>query len=73
MTIKENGFLFADIVRKSLSILKGVRSTQTKYRKFGKWSPSWEGPYRVVEILLGNPYFVQSLQREKLPKALDGK
>jgi hypothetical protein len=27
----------------------------------------------IVEVVPGNPYFVQSLKREKLPKALNGK
>lgn len=40
----------------------------TKDNKFGKWSPSWEGPYRVVEIVPENSYFVQALQGENLPK-----
>ena len=42
-------------------------------RKFGKWSPSWEGPYKVVGIVPGNLYFVQNLQGGGLSKALNGR
>jgi hypothetical protein len=30
-------------------------------------------PYEVLEVVPGNSYLVQSLQREKLPRALNGK
>jgi hypothetical protein len=52
---------------------KTIFISETKDRKFGKWSPSWEVPYTIVEIVPGNSYFVQSLQGKKLPKALNGR
>jgi hypothetical protein len=24
---------------------------KTKDRKFGRWSPSWDGPYRVAQVI----------------------
>jgi hypothetical protein len=39
--------------------------------KFVKWSPSWEGPYRVVGIVPGNAYFLETLEGQRLPKALN--
>jgi hypothetical protein len=42
-------------------------------RKFEKWSPSWEGPFRDVRIVPGNSYFVETLDGRELPKALNGK
>jgi hypothetical protein len=41
--------------------------------KFGKWSPSWEGPFRVIRVVPGNAYFVEDLEGLMLPKALNGK
>jgi hypothetical protein len=41
--------------------------------RFGKWSPSWKGPYRVVRVIPGNAYFVETLNGRPLPKALNGK
>ena len=54
-------------------VWKTILPLGTKNNKFSKWSQSWEGPYSIVEIVPGNSYFVQSLQGEKLPKALNGK
>jgi hypothetical protein len=65
--VREKSFQIGDLVWKTILPLG------TKNNKFGKWSPSWEGPYSIVEIVPGNSYFVQSLQGEKLPKALNGK
>jgi hypothetical protein len=42
-------------------------------RKFEKWSPSWEGPFRDVRIVPGNSYFVETLDGRELPKTLNGK
>jgi hypothetical protein len=42
-------------------------------RKFGNWSPSWEGPFKVIGIITGNSYFVETLESQKLVKALNGK
>jgi hypothetical protein len=44
----------------------------TKSNKFGKWSPSWEGPYKIVKVIFGNSYMVEMLQGERLPRALNG-
>jgi hypothetical protein len=41
--------------------------------KFGKWSPSWEGPFRVIWVVLSNAYFVEDLEVHSLSKALNGK
>jgi hypothetical protein len=65
--VREKSFQIGELVWKTILPLG------TKDNKFGKWSPSWEGPYKVVEILPGNSYFVQSLQGERLLKAFNGK
>jgi hypothetical protein len=41
--------------------------------KFGRWSPSWEGPFRVIRVVSGNAYFVEDLEGCSLLKALNGK
>ena len=45
----------------------------TKSNKFSKWSPSWEGPYKIVKVIFGNSYMVETLQGERLPRALNGR
>jgi hypothetical protein len=44
---------------------------RNKDRKFGKWSPSWEGLYKVKQIISGNTNLLQTLQGKDLPKALN--
>jgi hypothetical protein len=54
-------------------VWKTILPIGSKSNKFGKWSPSWEGPYRVVRVCSGNSYMVESLQGQKLPRALNGR
>ena len=65
--VKEKSFQIGDLVW--ITILP----VGTRDRKFGKWSPSWEGPYKVVGIVPVKSYFVQTLQGSKLSKALNGR
>ena len=44
-----------------------------KSNKFSKWSPSWEGPYRVVKVIFENTYRMETLQGDRLPRAINGK
>jgi hypothetical protein len=63
----EKSFQVGDLVWKMILPLG------TQSGKFGKWSPSWEGPFRVIEVLPGNAYFMKKLEGHLLPKALNGK
>jgi hypothetical protein len=45
----------------------------TRSGKFGKWLPSWEGSFRVIQVVLGNAYLMEDLEGHSLPKALNGK
>jgi outer membrane receptor for ferric coprogen and ferric-rhodotorulic acid len=35
-------------------VWKALLPIGTKYSAFGKWSPNWEGPFRVVRCTPGN-------------------
>nr|AAN64449.1 putative integrase [Oryza sativa Japonica Group]AAP44588.1 putative integrase [Oryza sativa Japonica Group]ABF97051.1 retrotransposon protein, putative, unclassified [Oryza sativa Japonica Group] len=65
--VKAKLFQVGDLVWKTILPL-GTRS-----REFGKWSPSWEGPYRVCGIVRGNAYFLETLQGERFQRAINGK
>jgi hypothetical protein len=54
-------------------VWKTILSLRSKDRKFGKWSPSWEGPYRVTQVMSSNAYLFQTLKGKDLPKALNGR
>ena len=42
-------------------IWKTILPLGTKSNKFGKWSPSWEGPYKIVKVIFGNSYMVETM------------
>jgi hypothetical protein len=65
--VMEKSFQVGDLVSKMILPLgtwSGI---------FGKWSPSWEGLFRVIRVVPGNAYFVEDLEGHLLPKALNGK
>jgi hypothetical protein len=63
----EKSFQVGDLLWKTILLL-GTRSG-----KFGKWSPSWEAPFRVVQVVPSNAYFVEDPEGHSLLKALNGK
>ena len=65
--VKDKSFQVGDLVWKTILPL-GMKSN-----KFGKWSPSWEGPYRVVIVIFGNSYMMETLQGDRLPRAINGR
>jgi hypothetical protein len=65
--VKEKSFQVEDL------IWKMILPTGSRSNKFGKWSPNWEGPYRIEEVIPGNSYMVQSVQGTSLPRELNGK
>ena len=54
-------------------VWKTILPLGTKSNKFGKWSTAWEGPYKIVKVIFGNSYMVETLQGERLPRALNGR
>jgi hypothetical protein len=65
--IVEKSFQVGDLVWKTILPLVSQSG------KFGKWSPSWEGPFRVIWVVPGNAYFIEDLEGHSLPKALNEK
>jgi hypothetical protein len=54
-------------------VCKTILPLGTKSNKFSKWSPSWEGLYKIVNVIFGNSYMVETMQGERLPRALNGR
>ena len=46
--VKAKSFQVGELVWKTILPLG------TKSNKFGKWSPSWEGPYKIIKVISGN-------------------
>ena len=46
----------------------------SKDNRFGKWSPNWEGPYRISRCAPDNAYILEMLEgREEFDRAINGK
>jgi len=65
--VKAKEFADGDLVWK-LILLIGTKSS-----KFGKWSPNWEGPYRINRSAPGNANILETLEGIEFPRALNGK
>jgi hypothetical protein len=63
--VKAKTFHVVDLVWKT------ILPIGSKSNKFSKWSSSWEGPYKVVKVCSGNSYMVETLQEQRLPRALN--
>ena len=48
-------------------VWKTILPLWTKSNKFGKWSPCWEGPYKIVKVIFGNSYMVETLKENVYP------
>jgi hypothetical protein len=53
--VKAKSFQVGDLIWKTVLPLR------SKDQKFGKWSPSWVGPYKVTQVMSGNAYLLQTL------------
>jgi hypothetical protein len=40
----------------------------TKDNAYGKWSPNWEGSYRITRCVPSNAYFYEKLEGEEFNK-----
>jgi hypothetical protein len=54
-------------------VWKTILPLGTKDFKFRKWSPSWQGPYKIIKVIVANSYKMESLQGMCLPRALNGR
>jgi hypothetical protein len=65
--VKEKSFQVGDLVWKT------ILPTISKSNKFRKWSPNWEGSYRIEEVISENSYMVQSVHGTSLSRVLNEK
>jgi hypothetical protein len=54
-------------------VWKVILTIKSKDRRFGKWSPNWEGPYRITRVAPVNAYFYETLEGEEYSRAINGK
>ena len=56
--VKEKSFAEGDLVWQT------VLPFEKKDPKYGKWSPTWEGPFQVSQILRGGSYVLHDFKWE---------
>ena len=54
-------------------VWKIIMPIATKDRAIGKWSPNWEGPFRVVRCAPSNAYILKTLLEEEFTRAINGR
>jgi hypothetical protein len=65
--VKSKSFQVGELVWKTILPIR------SKSSQFAKWSPNWEGPYKVIKVIYGNSYLLETLQGERLNRAFNGK
>ena len=65
--VKSKSFQVGELVWKTILPI-GSKSNQ-----FGKRPPNWEGPYKVIKVIFGNSYMLETLQGEHLTRAINGR
>ncbi|XP_043717492.1 uncharacterized protein LOC122665409 [Telopea speciosissima] len=66
-TVRSKTFVESDLV------LKAVLPIGHKDPKFGKWSPTWEGPFVVHQVLKGGAYHLKTIDGQVQLRPLNGK
>jgi hypothetical protein len=54
-------------------VWKVILPIGSKDNNYGKWSPNWEGPYRIVRRVPSNAYIYETLEGEKFSRAINDK
>lgn len=54
-------------------VWKTILPVGTKDRELGKWSPYWEGPFKVHKVLDGNAYWLSSLEGQPHKRCINGR
>jgi hypothetical protein len=65
--VKSKSFQVGELVWKT------ILPIGSKGNQFGKWSHNWEGPYKVIKVIYGNSYLLETLQGECLKVAFNGR
>ena len=66
-TVKPKTFMHEDLV------WKVILPMDRKNRNMGKWSPKWEGPFKIIQTLSGGAYEVEELNEDQRLLRVNGK
>jgi len=65
--VKSKSFNVGDLVWKVLLPI------DKKHRTLGKWSPNWEGPFKILQVFSNNAYRIQELAHDSRILRINGK
>ncbi|XP_057452107.1 uncharacterized protein LOC130743909 [Lotus japonicus] len=65
--VKNQSFVTGDYV------WKVILPMDKKDRAYGKWAPSWEGPFEVEKALSNNAYVIKELSGQRQFVTINGK
>ena len=65
--MKSKLFVQGDLVWKVILLM------DKKNRILGKWSPSWEGPWKILRVFLNNAYEIKELNDDQRILRINGK
>jgi hypothetical protein len=54
-------------------VWKVILPMDKKDRVLGKWSPNWEGPFKVVQVFSNGAYEIEELTEEQRTLGINGK
>ena len=54
-------------------VWKVILPMDRKDRNMGKWSPKWEGPFKIIQTLSGGAYEVEELNEDQRLLRVNGK
>ena len=54
-------------------VWKVILPMDRKDRSLGKWSPKWEGPFKIVQVFSGGAYEIEELSEDRRLFKLNGK
>ena len=54
-------------------VWKVILPLDIKSKTLGKWSPNWQGPFKVVKVLSNNSYMIEEVGGLRLIKSINGK
>jgi hypothetical protein len=54
-------------------VWKVILPMDRRDRVFGKWSPNWEGPFKIVQVYSNDAYEIEELTPEKRTLSINGK
>ena len=68
-----NKKVIAKIFSEGDLVWKVILPLDTKSKSLGKWSPNWEGPFKILKVLSNNAYMIEEVEGSRVIRSINGK